>query len=106
MARVSRQFAEDFDLVTQTYIRYRDMTKDEAEKMRERIRVELSPGPGLPAPRDSDGNVFEGWSPSTQEERIAAYTETFSRLAGEIRSDLARSERIKAERKAEKEAKQ
>jgi hypothetical protein len=102
MARVSRQFAADFELVTQTYVARREMTQDEAETMRERVRVELSPGPGLPAPRDSDGNIFEGWSPMTHEERIAAYTETFSRLAGEIRSDIARSERIRAEVRAEK----
>lgn len=99
MARVSKEFKADFDLVTQTWVKHGEHTQAEMDKLREVLRVELSPGPGLPHPR-INGEYVKGWRPLSQEQRVEAYTKAFADWAAEIRRDEARSARIKAESKA------
>lgn len=102
MARVSRQFLEDFDLVTQTWIAWGEHTEAEVERLRQVLRVALSPGPGMPHPI-IDGEPVKGWRPLTYEERMQCWSDTFAGLADEIRRDRARSERIAAAVRAERE---
>ena len=102
MARVSQQFAKDFDLVTKTWIERKEHTPREVEHLRQCLRVELSPGPGLPHPIHN-GQPVKGWNVRTHEERIAIYAETFADWADQIRRDIERKERIKAEVRAAKE---
>lgn len=103
MARVSQQFAKDFELVTTTWMKRGDHTPQEIETLRARLRVELSPGPGLPHPI-INGVRVKGWRPLTHEQRVQCYTDTFADWADQIRHDQARAERIKAEVRAERAA--
>lgn len=96
MARVSKQFSEDFELVTQTWMKRGDHTPEEIKMLKDRLRVELSPGPGLPHPI-INGEPVKGWRPLTFDERVQCYSDTFADWADAIRRDTARSERIRAE---------
>lgn len=96
MARVSKRFAEDYELVTQTWIKRGDHTEAEMAKLKDALRVELSPGDGLPHPVINGWRV-EGWRPLSQEQRIEAYTKAFADWAAEIRRDEANSARIREE---------
>lgn len=102
MARVSREFAANFDLVTSTWIARGEHSAKEIEQLRQVLRVELSPGPGVPHPR-INGELVMGWNPRSHEERVKAYELAFADWATEIRRDEARSARIKAETQAWKE---
>lgn len=102
MARVSKQFSEDFELVTQTWMKRGEHTPEEIKMLRDRLRVELSPGPGLPVPL-VNGEPVKGWRQLDHEQRVQCYTDLFADMADAIRRDLARSERIRAEVRAEKE---
>ena len=102
MARVSQQFAKDFDLVTATWVKRGEHTPEEIEHLRSRLRVELSPGTGVPAPR-INGQVVKGWRPLTHEQRVQCYSDTFADWADQIRRDQARAERIRAEVRAERQ---
>lgn len=102
MARVSREFAANFDLVTSTWVKRGEHSQKEIDELRQALRVELSPGPGLPHPR-INGEYVQGWKPRSHEERVKAYELAFADWATEIRRDEARSARIKAETQAWKE---
>ena len=96
MARVSKQFSEDFELVTQTWMRRGEHAPDEIKMLRQRLRVELAPGPGLPHPI-VNGEPVKGWRALDHDQRVQCYTDCFGDWADAIRRDLARSERIRAE---------
>lgn len=102
MARVSKQFSEDFNFVTSTWINRGEHTAAEIAKVKDALRVELAPGPGLPHPT-INGEKVKGWRPLDHEQRVEAYTKAFADWAAEIRRDEANSARIKAETKAWKE---
>ena len=102
MARVSKQFADDFSLVTSRWVSRGEHTQGEIDQLRAALRVELSPGPGLPCP-SINGVPVKGWLPRDQERRIEAYTKAFADWAAEIRRDEAHSARIRAEVEAWKE---
>jgi hypothetical protein len=104
MARVSKQFSEDFELVTTTWVKRGDHTPEEIKMLRDRLRVELSPGLGLPTPV-INGQPVKGWRPLTHDERVQCYSDTFADWADAIRRDQARAERIRAEVRAERERK-
>lgn len=102
MARVSKQFADDFALVTQTWMKRGEHTPEEIDHLRQALRVELAPGSGLPCPV-VNGERVKGWRALTYDERVQCWTDTFAGLADEIRTDRARSERIAAEVRAARE---
>lgn len=99
MARVTRQFMDDFELVTSTWVKRGEHTQQEVEALRARLRVEMSPGPGLPQPVIR-GEPLKGWLPRTHEERVQCYTDVFSDWADRIRRDEERAARIRAEVRA------
>lgn len=103
MARVSREFSENFDLVTQTWVLRGEHTAKEIDQLRQSLRVELSAGPGLPHPR-INGVLVQGWRPRDQADRVAAYELAFADWAKTIRRERATSERIAAEVRAENES--
>lgn len=103
MARVTKQFVDDFELVTSTWMRRGEHTPDEIQALRARLRVELSPGPGLPVPL-INGEPVKGWRQLDYDERVQCYTDIFADWADAIRRDIERSARIRAEVRAEKEA--
>lgn len=96
MARVSKQFAEDYELVTKTWVSRGEHTAEEMAKLKDALRVELAPGPGLPHPR-INGEYVKGWRALNQDQRVDAYSKAFADWASEIRRDTARRDRIKAE---------
>ena len=102
MARVSKQFADDFSLVKSTWIKRGEHTESEIAQVRDALRVEMSPGPGLPHPV-INGEPVKGWLPRDQDQRIEAYTKAFADWAADIRRDEANSARIRAEVEAWKE---
>lgn len=102
MARVSKQFADDFSLVTSTWIKRGEHTESEIAQVKDALRVELAPGPGLPHPV-INGEHVKGWRALSQEQRVEAYTKAFADWAAEIRRDEANSARIRAEVEAWKE---
>lgn len=102
MARVSKQFADDFSLVTSRWVSRGEHTQGEIDQLRAALRVELSHGPGLPHPV-INGEPVKGWLPRDQDQRIEAYTKAFADWAAEIRRDEASSARIRAEVEAWKE---
>lgn len=101
MARVSKQFADDFNLVTETWMKRGEHTPEEIQMLRQRLRVELAPGPGLPHPI-VNGEPVQGWRPLDHDQRVQCYTDCFADWADQIRRDDARRERIKAEVRAAK----
>lgn len=103
MARVSKEFADNFDLVTRTWIGRGDHTESEIAKLKDALRVELAPGPGLPHPV-INGERVQGWRPLSHEQRVDAYTKAFADWAAEIRRDMVRKERIKAEVREHRES--
>lgn len=96
MARVSKQFSEDFDLVTQTWMKRGEHTPKEIELLRSRLRVELAPGPGLPHPV-INGEPVKGWRALDHDQRVQCYSDTFADWADQIRRDQSRAERIRNE---------
>lgn len=103
MARVSKQFSDDFELVTQTWMKRGEHTPEEIADLKRKLRVELSPGPGLPAPL-CNGKPIKGWRQLDHEQRVQCYTDLFADMADAMRRDNERAERIRAEVRAEKEA--
>ena len=103
MARVTKKFADDFDLVVRTWVARGENTQDEVDELRARLRVDLAPGAGLPAPTFKNVRV-EGWRPLTHEQRVQMWADTFAGLADEIRCDAARGANIRAEVRAAREA--
>lgn len=102
MARVSKQFSDDFQLVTETWMKRGEHTPDEIAHLRQCLRVELAPGPGMPHPV-VNGEPVKGWRPLDHDQRVQCYSDTFADWADAFRRDQARSERIRAEVRAEKE---
>jgi hypothetical protein len=103
MARVSPQFSADFELVTTTWIQRREHTKEEIDHLRQCLRVELSPGPGMPHPVVGGVRV-KGWVPRDHAQRVQCYSDTFAGWADSMRRDAERSERIRAEMASAKES--
>lgn len=105
MARVSKKFSEDFELVTTTWINRGDSSHQEIEQLKARLRVELSPGPGLPHPV-MNGEPVQGWRQLTHEQRVQCYTDVFASWADAIRRDRETADRIRAEMAEEREARE
>ena len=103
MARVSQQFSKDFDLVTTTWMKRGEHTPNEIQHLRQCLRVELSPGPGMPHPV-VNGQPVKGWIQRNHDERVQCYSDTFAAWADAIRRDEERAERIRNEVRAARPA--
>lgn len=91
MSRAPAQFVANWNTVSQFWERTGEYHRDEIAEIKAILRLEMGPD-GAPY-----GQQYKGWTPMSQDERIAAWSATFAELAAQVRRDLERSKRIRME---------